>query len=288
MDHIARGIATAAGIRVAAVDVTETARELARRHGAGPLAAAALAEALAAVALLTTHLKEDDQALSFQLRGDGPLRGVVTEVWGSGALRGYPHVKRVSAEEEEAAEGGGGVAAGPHGTLTVIHSSLERVIYSGTVAVHPVDARTALATYFNHSLQTPAAIAIHRDGAATIRGLSAEKMPDGDTEAFVAVLERFADGRAREALARSAALDVLGPAIALPALRLLDERPLRLGCRCSEEKVLEAIAALPGEELRQMIRDAETQEVVCHFCAHRYEIGPELMALLLRERDTER
>ena len=270
---------------MAAVDVTDTAREAAERHGAGPAATAALGETLAAVVLLTTHLKNDDEALSFQLEGDGPLRGVLAEVWGEGRLRGYTQQKRLEAADELLGQSAVAGVLGQHGTLTVMHSSPDNVLYSGTVLVRPASPRAALATYFNRSQQIPAAVALHRSPEGRMVGVVAEKLPNGDTEAFVAVLESFSGPGLTKTLARTVALSDLGPALALPDLRELERRPLTFGCRCSEEKVLDAMAALPATDLREIVASGEAQNVDCHFCGHRYEVGADLLDILLRERD---
>jgi len=288
--QVARALSAHHGIRLALADVTGPAQELERRHLSGPAASTVLAEALVAAALLTLHLKSEDEAISFQLTVDGPLRGVLAEVWGGGALRGYTQRKLLPEHDGVGAIDRRAVL-GERGTMTVLHSSPEKVIYSGTVSATPPDVRLAMARWYNQSQQTPAAVELYTrtDSEAFLArasGAVAEKLPGGDTERFVEVLERFHDGTVRRALADGATVEALGALVGLDDLRELEEHPLRFGCRCSRERVESAVIALPREDLREMIAEGREHEVICHFCSQLYRLGPEELKALLAERDS--
>jgi molecular chaperone Hsp33 len=283
-----RALSPAHDLRLALTDVTGPAQELERRHLSGPAASTVLAEALVAASLLTTHLKHPDEALSLQLTVDGPLRGVLAEVWDGGALRGYTQRKLLPEHDGPAVDPS--AVLGRSGTLTVLHSSPVKVVYSGTVSATPPDVRLALARWYNQSQQVPAAVAIYTrlDAEAFLAraaGAVAEKLPGGDTERFVEVLERFQDGTVQQALAEGLDVAQLGARIGLPDLQPLETHPLRFACRCSRDKVEQALLVLPREDLAEMVAEDREHEVTCHFCSHPYRLGPAELKALLTERD---
>lgn len=287
---LTRAMSPAHGIRLALVDVTGPAQVLAQRHRTGPAASTVLAEALVGVSLLTIHLKSAEEAISLQLAVDGPLRGALVEVWGGGALRGYTQ-RKLLPEHEGLAESDVRAVLGTHGTLTVFHSTPDKVLYSGVVNATPPDIRTAMARWYNDSQQTPAAVELFtRSGAdgflTRAAGAVAEKLPGGDTERFVEVLERFHDGSVKRALAADLDVARLGAVVGLDDLRSLEIHPLRFGCRCSRAKVEQAVLALPREDLLEMIAEASPHEVTCHFCGELYRVGSDDIRKLLAERDS--
>jgi len=58
--------------------------------------------------------------------------------------------------------------------------------------------------------------------------------------------------------------------------RLFEAHAIEFGCECSEQKSLDAIAALGRDEVKQLIEEQRQQDqgkvvVDCHFCFQRYE-----------------
>lgn len=288
--RLARALSADHGIRLAFVDVTGPAQILERRHLSGPAASTVLAEALVAVSLLAINLKNEDEAISIQLSVDGPLGGALVEVWDSGALRGYTRRKLLPEHDGEAANDTRAIL-GTQGTLTVFHSTPEKILYSGVVNATPPDVRTAMARWYNHSQQTPAAVELFTESGpdgwlSRVTGAVAEKLPDGDTERFVEVLERFYDGSVKRAIAGELDLPRLGEVLGLADLQPLETRPLRFGCRCSRDKVEAAVLTLPREDLLEMIEEGRPHDVTCHFCGEPYAMGREDLERLLAERDS--
>ena len=82
--------ASAAGetVRAMAAVTTEVVEEARQRHGTYPTATAALGRTLTAGLLLGATMK-DEEGLSIELVGDGPLRRVMVTTTGGGQVRGY-------------------------------------------------------------------------------------------------------------------------------------------------------------------------------------------------------
>ena len=73
-DLLQTGADRAAGLRWIYADVTDSARDLARSHLCGPASELALAEALAAVALLGADLEQPEETVTLQrMQPDGSI-----------------------------------------------------------------------------------------------------------------------------------------------------------------------------------------------------------------------
>lgn len=268
MDQLTHAVSESARLRVSVVDCTVSAKALEARHLCGPTAAGALGEALAAVALLSQDAGPSE-AFSLKLDVTGPLRGLLVEATGAGDLRGYTDVKVLNeldgAEPIDIAS-----ALGDCGTACLLRSTPTAVLNRATWSLRPARIRTTAARYLNQSMQIPAAVElvaqVTAGGLLHVRGAMVEKMPDGGTDGFVPVLERFHDGTVAAALHEQAELDRLAAAMGVSDLDRRWLRRLRFHCRCTPEKAAAAVSSLPVEDLRDMAGRGAPCDVTCHMC----------------------
>ena len=246
-----------------------------------------LGQALVAVSLISIRLKGEKEKLSFQLKADGPIGGVLVEAGANGDLRGYTDVKLL-----ESLDGDEGFemkdVIGDHGILSVMHSSDSKVIYSGQINVSPADIRTVTARYFNQSEQIPTGLEIYSDmldfRINHVSGLMVQKMPGADTEKFVEVLEKISSGEVKDGLKAGLDLDKISSLFGMDDLALLDTKPLRFACHCSHEKSVSIMGTLKEIELQEIIKSEEPQKITCHFCGETYSIKPEELYSILLEK----
>ena len=284
MDTLLRGLSAATNLRFTYVDVTATAREAEQRHLAGPVAGQVLGQALAAVTLISADLGAADERISLQVRADGPVGGLLVEAAAHGGLRGFTNRKTLDALDG-APEPDPAAALGDHGQMQVLHSSSTKVLFTSQVQASPASLATLLARYHNQSLQTPSAVELRVEAAGDrlgrAVGLTAEKMPDGDTEAFVRVLERFNERAVLARLGESRGLADFAELFTLPDLEVRETRALAFRCDCDEDKILGVLRTLPRGELVEIAESGEPQEVTCHFCGDTYKVAPEEIQTLL-------
>jgi molecular chaperone Hsp33 len=287
MDAIIKGISLAKEIRFTYADVTDSARVLCERHENGRAAAVVLGEALAACALLSADSDSPGESVQMQLNCDGPLAGFQVEVTGTGDVRGYTKQKRL-AKLDKVAEFSAEKVLGKNGGLTVIVSTPSKVVYSGHVAANPPEVRSATARYYNQSLQISTGVEILAvlDGDKLERAMAivAQKMPGGDTDAFVQVLEAFQEGKVKEMLKSRKEGEPLWDVFGLEDIETTDSRPLAFGCRCSEEAVLHSMAAFETEEITEIIDSTGSQEVTCHMCGEIYVVPEDALLQILIAR----
>ena len=87
-DEIIRCLIENGRARVVAATTTHTVREIARRHDARGVAAVALGRAVTAGLMLATLTKDEEQ-VTLQVLGDGPLGSVTVDARSSGRVRAY-------------------------------------------------------------------------------------------------------------------------------------------------------------------------------------------------------
>ena len=273
LDRLERGLSDRYGLRFISVDVTETAGILAERHGCGPAAAEVLSLAVGAVALLASELENEQECISVQWALDGPIGGILMEGAHGGRLRGYPYQKTLGELDDRDAVDRRAVMG--KGEFTVIQSVPGNLIYSARLAADPADIENNLARFYNQSRQTPTAVALHvaRENSRVTRaaGLLVQKMPDGTTEQFVDVLERFDSGEIHRGLAAGSGVAQLG----IDDLIVVSGGNLGFACRCSREKIRSVISSLPTQDLAEMVAEDRPQTITCHFCGEAYVIGQE-------------
>lgn len=284
-DLLATGAARDAGIRFLYADVTDSARALARSHLAGPAAATALSECLAAAAILGADLELPEETVSLYLKSDGPIESALVECAFDGALRGFTAKKILDAFDGEA-EPDMDAVFGTHGEVRVMRSSPGQVIaQSGFFVDKPPRPGVVLSRYYNEALQRRAAAIVTalpgEDGPDIVRAFLVECMPDGDESLFRSAAAQIEGEGFHESLEAT-----LGPVPLLGELGISgeivadDPRPLRFGCRCSRDRARETLQTLSAQELRDMAKSGRNTDIYCHMCGRSYSFSPdELRAL---------
>jgi molecular chaperone Hsp33 len=280
-DEIIRCLIADLPVRIVAALTTGLAREAARRHGAGPAGAIGLGRGLTAGLLLAT-LTKDDERVTLQVLGDGPLGGITVDASGTGTARAY--VKRPGAGRIDA--GGGRVslaaAVGRSGVVSVIRDVGLRENFNGSTAISSGEIDEDVERYLTESEQIESALAcdtvVGADGRITgAGGMLVQALPNSEGAIEVAIARGlFAEhplARIFGAGVPASPEDLVEAVFAgrLGRIRVLDRRPLRFFCPCSRERAGASLAMLGDADLSAMILDDGKAEVTCNFCRARYE-----------------
>ena len=292
MDLLEKGLTAGTRLRVTYVEVTMAAKALEARHLCGPVAAAALAEGLAGVALLSADAATADEAWMLRVNASGPIGGMLVEGTGAGYLRGFTNRKILPGlDEQQPVETA--AAWGDSGSIQIVSTLPGRVLNQAVLNVNPPQIRPALARYFNHSVQIPTGCCIRvvadDGGVLSARGLLVQKMVDSDTDAFIAVLEEMESERMGSLLSArvqpKGIAGVLGHLPGFAGMENRENRELCFRCRCSKERVLKVLGTLEADELEALIRNHEPQDVTCHMCGQGYRANEDdLQAVLAAAR----
>lgn len=286
-DLLTTGFCPTSKLRLAFTEVTDSARALEQSHLCGPTAALALAEALAGISLLIVDLEAAEETISLRMQMPGPLQGLLVEAAADGSLRGYTNVKVINASDGQE-EIDLNMAMGDRAEVQIMRSVPGKLLGHASFSILPASARTAVEEYYIHSLQRPAAVqvtALAYDSYIDLaRGVVVECMPDGDQEAFARLVNLVSDGTALETLETCLSAQEWCETMGLSEMRLDTPRPLAFRCRCTRERVEDAVRALSVAELSEMLREDRAAQVYCHMCGKGYEVPPKRLTALVEEK----
>ena len=303
-DEIVRCTVDHGAARVVAVTTTNVAREAIRRHAATGASAIALARGLTSGLLLAT-LTKDQERVTLQLIGDGPLGGVTVDATAEGTARAY--VKNVAAQLGAAAprtppgrRPSLAHALGTDGLVSVVRDLGLRESFRGQTSLASGEIDEDCERYLTESEQIDSALrcdtVLAPDGRIlAAAGILVQALPGGRGAAFVnAARERLVAGALGDALAAAVASpartppdagtlieDALGDVIG--AWHALDARPVHFHCPCSRERAGASLALLGKDELASMILEDGQAEVICNFCSAHHDFTAAELELIRRE-----
>ena len=272
-DQLIRAISKDGLIKVSAVstrDLTERARQI---HKTLPVATAALGRLLAGASMMGNALKEEAASLTLQVKGGGPLGGLLAVSDHEGNVRGTVDHPDVDLPLREDGKLDVGAAVGSQGTLTVIRDLRMKEPYVGSVGLLWGEIAEDIALYFVESEQVPSAcglgVLVDRDQSVLAAGGYLVQLLPGADEETAGQLE--ASLRAAGAVTELLKADPDPEALlrrALPGLELevLEKRPIAYRCDCSRARMERALISLGREELRSMIDEQGGAELTCRFC----------------------
>ena len=133
-DYMVRATAANAQVRAFAATTKELVETARQAHNTSPVVTAGLGRLLTAGVMMGSMLKGDDDLLTLQVRGDGPVRGLTVTANAKGEVKGYATVPDVilPANAKGKLDVGGAVG---RGTLSVIRDLGLKEPYVGQTAL---------------------------------------------------------------------------------------------------------------------------------------------------------
>ena len=290
MDQIIRMIAKDAPVKASAIsgrDLVERARNI---HMLLPVATAALGRALMGTSMMGDALKEENGAVTLQIKGGGPLGTVLAVSDSRGNVRGYVQNPHVELMEKEPGKLDVGAAVGDVGTLTVIKDIGLKEPYVGSIGLFTGEIADDIAMYFVESEQIPTACAlgvlIGVDQSVTSAGGYLIQLLPGADESVIEKIEAgvrhvgsvsraMEGGMDAEALLRAVLSDF--------DLEVLETHPVEYRCYCSKERVTRALISMGKEEMQAMIEEQDGAELTCQFCDAVYQYSKEDLQRILAD-----
>ncbi|HHX75359.1 MAG TPA: Hsp33 family molecular chaperone HslO [Firmicutes bacterium] len=288
-DYIVRAQAAGSRIRAFAATTAELAERARIIHRTTPVATAAVGRLLTAGAMMGCMLKDENNLLTLQVKGDGPLGILLVTADSQGNVRGYVKNPEASVPPKAPGKLDVGKAVGK-GILRVIKDLGLKEPYTGQVELRSGEIADDLTYYFAVSEQIPSAVAL---GVLTgtdcsVRqagGFIIQPLP-GCEEHVIRTLEETIAGLQGITALLAAGLSpeqILEQILGRFDLEILERTVARYHCNCSRERVEQAVISLGSSEVAAMIAENEPVEVHCHFCNTRYVLSVAELQRLLRD-----
>ena len=273
MDQLLRGVCFNGKIAFSFLKTTDTVNEAIRVHGLSPLTAAALGRALTATAFMASSLKNEDDALSVTIKGDGVCGGIVTTANSRLEVRGTIDNPTAMLPPNVSGKLDVRGAVGTHGKITVVRSMGLKEPYVGTCDLVSGELAEDFAAYYAYSEQQPTAMAlgvgISPDGTCYgAGGVVFQPMPDAtddDLKKVEAVLPKLS--KVSSLYEKAEAEEVLHEIIGQEEFTA---QPIRYFCPCGREYFAARLTTLGKAELEEMMETDGKIEVVCEFCGKKY------------------
>lgn len=288
-DYIVRATAADNQIRAFAItsrDLVEKARQI---HNTSPVATAALGRTLSAGAMMGSMMKGEQDLLTLQIRGDGPLGGITVTADSKAGVKGYVNEPAVliPANAKGKLDVSGAIGKG---MLQVIRDLGMKEPYVGQTELQTGEIAEDLTYHFATSEQIPSSVGLgvllNRDN--TVRqagGFIIQLMPYTEEKVIDALEKRLAGmSSVTELLDRGLTPEsILEELLGEFGLTVNDTIPTAFSCNCSKERVEKAIISIGSKEIRDMIRDGKPIEVKCHFCNEAYTFTIEELKEILNK-----
>ena len=289
MDYIVRATAADSQIRAFAATTKETV-ELARQyHNTSPVATAALGRLLTAGAMMGAMMKGEQDLLTLQVKGNGPLGGITVTADSAANVKGYVNNPEVliHANEKGKLDVGGAIGVG---ILNVIRDIGLKEPYVGQCELQTGEIGDDLTYYFATSEQVPSSVGLGvlMDKGNTVRqagGFIIQLMPFTSEEIIDRLEAKLAEVKSITSMldAGMSPEQILEELLGEFGLEINDTLPTRYHCNCSRERIEKALISIGKKDLQEMINDGEPIEVGCQFCDKKYQVTvDELKGLLAR------
>ncbi len=286
MDELLRGVCFDGKIAFAVLKTTDTVNDAIRVHSLSPTAAAAVGRTLTGTAFMATSLKNEKDALTVTVAGNGPI-GKITACANSN-LQVRVTVDNPAVDLPPNALGKLDVrgAVGTQGKITVVKSMGLKEPYVGSCNLVSGEIAQDFAAYYTYSEQQPTAIAlgvlVNKDGTCHgAGGVVFQPMPDAEEEHIKKVEELLPrlgkiSSMFEHASAKEVLFDLLGE---IP----YETYPVAYRCPCNREHFIRGVATLGKREVETMLREDGEIRVTCDFCKREYVYGTQDFQTLLKD-----
>lgn len=293
MDKLIRGNSTDGSIRVFTAITTDVVNEAHRIHQTSATVSAALGRLLTAGAILGSQLKSEQDSLTLQINGDGPV-GMMTVVSNARSeVRGY--VSNPIADLPPNSKGKldvSGIVG--QGFLSVIRDLDLKEPYIGRTPLISGEIAEDLTYYYAKSEQIPTAIALGVlvDTDLSVKaagGYMIQLMPEATDETadrlteIVENLPPVTDMIMNNMSAEDIAFAVTD---GFDMVLELNASSPEYKCNCSRDRMERALISLGKKELSDIIEEQGNAEMTCRFCDNVYEFSKDELITLMEKAKT--
>ena len=275
-DYIVRATAADDAIRAFAITSRDMVEEGKNRHNTSPVVTAALGRMLSAGAMMGVMMKGEDDMLTLQIQGNGPMKRITVTADSKGNVKGFPNVADVMLppNKDGKLDVGGAIDLG---IMRVIKDMGLKEPYVGTVPLQTGEIAEDLTYYFATREQVPSSVGLgvllNKDNTvAQAGGFIIQLMPftsdeiieklEENIKNLPSVTTMLSDGKTPE--------QILETVLNGFEVTVHETIPTRFLCDCSSERVERSLRSLGEEDMKEIMAEGKPIEVKCQFCNKAY------------------
>ena len=268
-DYLVRAMAADAQIRAFAVTSRDLVEEARSRHDLSPVVTAALGRLMTGACLMGSMLKGEQDVLTLQVSGDGPVRGMTVTADAKGNVKGY--AQAMMPPNAQGKLDVGGVIG--KGYLTVIKDMGMKDPYASKVELQTGEIADDLTYYFAASEQVPSCVALgilmeRNNTVKQAGGFIIQLMPFAQEEVIQKLEEKISGLKPVTTLLEEGNTpeQILSLILGDMGLEIMEKTPVQFLCGCTKERVEKVLYSLKKEDIKEMIAEGRDVELHCHFC----------------------
>lgn len=253
-----------------------------------PVAIAALGRLLSAGSMMGLMMKGENDRLTLQIKGDGPIGGLIVTADSKARVKGYVYNPDVELPLKSEGKLDVGAAVGS-GVLTVIRDMGLKEPYVGRTNLVTGEIAEDLTYYFASSEQVPSVVAlgvlVDRDySVKRAGGFIIQLMPGASDETIDAIEKKIpmvtsVTGMLDEDMTPEEILTFILEDL---NVEITDKTETSFYCDCNKERVEQVLISIGEKELTSLYEEDKPVEVCCEFCGKKYEFSTEEIGNLLK------
>ena len=287
-DRIIKCLAYEGEVSIICADTTYLVEQARKIHDLSPVATAALGRTLTVSSIIAINMKDKDDRLTVQIKGDGPIGNIVVVANNFPELKGYVGNNLLDLPLNENGKLNVGQAVGKNGFLNVIKDIGLKDPYIGMVPLVSGEIAEDFTNYFATSEQTPSVVSlgvlVNSDGVKKSGGYVLTLMPDA-TEDIIEKIEKNIekiDSISKMLDENIPLIEIAKKATGDENIKVIEENIIPVyECDCSKEKIEKGLIAIGKDELKDIIETQGNIETVCHFCNKKYNFSKQELQNLL-------
>lgn len=288
-DYIAKATALSGQIIIYAAITTNTVEEARKLHEMYSTPIVALGRVLTGAALMSQTLKEDNQTITIQIKGDGPIGGIVVVTDSKAGVRGYVHNPFFDLPLNAQGKFDIKTALGT-GHLNVIKDIGLKEPYIGYVELVSGEIAEDLTYYYAYSEQTPTVMNLGvligtNNTVMSAGGFFIQLLP-GATEEAIEAVERGIEGLPPITTLieqGNTPEDIIKLILPNEDIKFNEPCDVSYKCNCTEERMQRNLMSLGKKDLFEIAEQDEVTELVCHFCNKKYHFEKEELVELIEK-----
>ena len=285
-DKILRGLARNGNIRIMMINSKETVQELRDIHDTHPTVSAALGRTVNASLMMAHMLKNENEKLIVEIRGDGPLKHILVNADQAGFVRATvsePHLFQVKENGKLDVSGIIG-----NGTLKVSRESDGKLVYTSLVELQTSEIAEDFAFYFAQSEQIPSAVSLGVLVGTDLNiessgGLLIQVIPGATEEDIVAIEKVIETMGPISTLMKDSDVETVFNKL-FPEGEILGVNDIYVHCGCNRDQMLGVLTTLSSQDIEEMIEEDEGATLECTYCHTPYTFSKEDLEGIVAQR----